>query len=687
MKRTGSVTTRVLLSCACVGALTLTLRGQSAPATQPVARGSGIETAGMDRTVRPQDDFYRYVNGTWLAKTELPPEKPSYGAFTRLADAAEKDIRDLIEAAAAQPNRQHGTVPQQVGDLYASFMNEARAEQLGVTPIRAHLDRIAAVQDMSGFARLAGELATIGIGGVANQYIEPDAKDPSQNIVTFLQAGTSLPEREYYLSSDQKYADIRARYVEYLTKILGMIGRPSAAADAVAVLALETEMARVQWSPAESRDAIKTYNKYRIASLNTEFPGFDWLAWAQVQGLDRAPDVVVQQPSFFKGAASLAASTPLETWKAWLSAQVVIAEARFLSRAFVDANFEFFSRTLNGQQAQRPRWKRGVGLVNGSMPEAVGKLYVDKHFPPAAKARMQAMIANLVEAYRQSITGLDWMTPDTKKEALAKLARFTSKIGYPDRFRSYQGLLVKSDDLLGNAERGIKFEADFQAAKLRSPVDRSLWLMPPQEVNAYYNPIQNEIVFPAAILQPPFFNFSADDAVNYGGIGAVIGHEIGHGFDDQGRHYDGDGRLRDWWTTADDTEFQKRAKMLVAQFDAFEPLPGLHVNGSLTLGENIGDLGGLSIAYKAYKLSLGGKPSPAIDGLTGEQRVFMGWTQAWREKYRDEFLRVIVTSNPHAPSMYRGSNPLTNIDAFYEAFDVKPGDRMYRAPAERVRIW
>jgi predicted metalloendopeptidase len=566
-------------------------------------------------------------------------------------------------------------------------MNEARAEQLGVAPIRKHLDRIAAVQDMSAFARLAGEIATIGIGGLANQYIEPDAKDPSQNIVTFLQAGTSLPEREYYLSSDQKYADIRAKYVEYLTKVFGMIGRPSAAADAKAVLALETDMARVQWSPAESRDAIKTYNKYKVATLNTEFPGFDWQAWAQVQGLDRAPDVVVQQPSFFKGAASLATSTPLETWKAWLSAQVVIAEARFLSRAFVDANFEFFSRTLNGQQAQRPRWKRGVGLVNGSMPEAVGKLYVDKHFPPAAKARMQAMIANLVEAYRQSITGLDWMTPDTKKEALAKLAKFTSKIGYPDRFRSYEGLLVKSDDLLGNAERAIKFEADFQAAKLRSPVDRSLWLMPPQEVNAYYNPIQNEIVFPAAILQPPFFNFEADDAVNYGGIGAVIGHEIGHGFDDQGRHYDGDGRLRDWWTAADDTEFQKRAKMLVSQFDAFEPLPGLHVNGSLTLGENIGDLGGLSIAYKAYKLSLGGKPSPTIDGLTGEQRVFMGWTQAWREKYRDEFLRVIVTSNPHAPSMYRGSNPLTNIDAFYEAFGVKPGDRLYRAPAERVRIW
>jgi predicted metalloendopeptidase len=446
-------------------------------------------------------------------------------------------------------------------------------------------------------------------------------------------------------------------------------------------------MARVQWTPADSRDALKTYNKVAVATLNTQFPGFDWAAWAKAQGFDRAPDVVIAQPSFVKGIGSLATSTPLDTWKAWLSAQVVINEGRFLSTPFVNANFDFFSKTLNGLQAQRPRWKRGVSLVNGSMPEAVGKLYVEKHFPPSAKARMQAMIANLVEAYRQSISTLDWMTPETKKEALAKLAKFNAKIGYPDKFRSYEGLVVKADDLLGNAERATKFEAEFQVAKLGKPADWSLWLMPPQEVNAYYNPVQNEIVFPAAILQPPFFNVDADDAVNYGGIGAVIGHEIGHGFDDQGRHYDGDGRLRDWWTKADDTEFQKRAKMLVDQFNAFEPLPGLHVNGQLTLGENIGDLGGLSIAFKAYTLSLNGKGSPSIDGLTGEQRVFMGWTQAWREKYRDEFLRVIVTSNPHAPSLYRGGNPPANIDAFYDAFGVRPGDKMYRTPAERVRIW
>ncbi|MEI6243414.1 MAG: M13-type metalloendopeptidase [Acidobacteriota bacterium] len=679
----------LLLSCVVVSAATFAACGQPAapPAPAPTPLGSGIEVANLDKTVRAQDDFYKHVNGVWLTKTEIPAEKPGYGAFDELADGAEKNVHDLIEAAAKDPNRPAGAVAQQVGDLFASFMNEAKAEQLGVTAIRTHLDEIAAIKTLADVARVSGGLSAINIGGPSNQFIEPDAKNPSANIVTFVQAGTSLPEREYYLSKDAKYVEIRAKYVEYLTKILGLVGRPTAAADAKAILAFETEMARVQWTPAESRDAIKTYNKVAVAKFNAEYPGFDWATWMKVQGLDKAPDAVVAQPSFMKGISALAAKTPVDTWKAWLSAQVVISEARLLSKAFVDANFEFFAKTLNGQQAQRPRWKRGVTLVNGSLGEAVGKLYVDKYFPPEAKARMETMIANLLEAYKQSITSLDWMTPETKKEALAKLAKFTTKIGYPDKFRSYAGLVIKTDDLVGNAERANRFENDFQIAKLGKPVDRGLWLMTPQEVNAYYNPVQNEIVFPAAILQPPFFNFKADDAVNYGGIGAVIGHEIGHGFDDQGRHYDGDGKLRDWWTKADATEFDKRAKMLTAQFNAFEPLPGLHVNGQLTLGENIGDLGGLSIAFKAYKIALAGKPSTTIDGFTGEQRVFMGWTQAWREKFRDEFLRVIVTSNEHAPSMYRGGNPLTNIDAFYDAFGVKAGDKMFRKPEERVRIW
>jgi putative endopeptidase len=676
---------RKLIGIACL-ALSIAACSEPAPPPPPPP-GSGIDAANMDKSVRAQDDFYKHVNGAWLAKTELPAEKSAYGAFTELADGAEKNLKDLIEESSKAANRTPDTVAQQVGDLYASFMDEARAESLGAAPIKGHLDRIAALKNTTELAQLIGDFSTLGISGPVNQYIEPDAKDPSKNIIYFIQAGTALPEREYYLSKDPKYAEIRAKYVEYLTRIFGMIGRPNAAADAKAVLALETEIARVQWTPAESRDALKTYNKHALAKLNTDFPGFDWNVWAKAQGFDKTPDVIVSQPSFFKGVGALTTRTPLDTWKAWLSAQVVISEARLLSKAFVDANFDFFAKTLSGQQAQRPRWKRGVTLVNGSLGEAVGKLYVDKHFPPEAKARMEKMIANLLEAYKQSINTLDWMTPATKTEALAKLAKFTTKIGYPDKFRSYSGLVIKADDLVGNAERANKFEHDYQTAKLGKAVDRSLWLMTPQEVNAYYNPVQNEIVFPAAILQPPFFNFKADDAVNYGGIGAVIGHEIGHGFDDQGRHYDGDGKLRDWWTAADATEFDKRAKLLVEQFNAFEPLPGLKVNGQLTLGENIGDLGGLAIAFKAYKISLGGKPSPTIDGFTGEQRVFMGWTQAWREKYRDEFLRIIVTSNPHAPSMYRGSAPLSNIDAFYEAFGVKPGDKMYRDPAKRVRIW
>jgi len=671
-------------------AATLVACGASTPtpATPPPAPPTaGFDRANFDTSVRPQDDIYQYVNGGWLQKTELPAEKSSYGSFDQLFDLTETQVRGIIEDASKAPNKTAGGVAQQVGDLYASFMDEAAVESLGWTPIKGHLDRIAAVKTMAEFAALAGELSNVGVGGVSGEYIEPDAKDPTATIVYFNQSGITLPEREYYLSNDPKYVEIRAKYVDTLTKFFTLVDRKTAAADAKAVLALETEFAKVRWTPEQSRDAIKTYNKMLLADFPKQFPGFDWTAWAKAQGYDKRPEVVVSQPSYFKGVGALAQRMPLDSWKAWLSARVITTEARLLSKAFVDANFEFFGTVLNGQQAQRPRWKRGVSLVNGSLGEAVGKLYVDKYFPPESKARMQVLVANLLEAYKQSITNLDWMTADTKKEALAKLAKFTVKIGYPDKFRSYEGLVVKPGDLVGNAERAVKFEQDFQVAKLGKPVDRSLWLMTPQEINAYYNPVQNEIVFPAAILQPPFFDPKADEAVNYGAIGSVIGHEIGHGFDDQGRHFDGDGKLRDWWTKADDTEFQKRAKMLVAQFNALEPLPGLKVKGELTLGENIGDLGGLQIAFKAYKASLGGKAAPVIDGFTGEQRFFIGSAQEWRDKYRDEFLRFIVTSNEHAPAMYRGSIPMRNTDAFYEAFSVKPGDKMFLKPEERVRIW
>ena len=432
---------------------------------------------------------------------------------------------------------------------------------------------------------------------------------------------------------------------------------------------------------------MKRYNKYTLARLAEEMPGFDWSTWAASQGFANVQDVIVGQPSFFKVYASLADTTPLATWKAWLTAHLVSEEAEFLSKPFADAQFEFFSRTLRGQQAMRPRPERAVQLVNTSLGEAVGRIYVGKYFPAEAKVRMQQMVANLLEAYRQSITTVDWMTPETRTRALDKLSRFMPQIGYPDTWRSYDGVVIKADDLAGNAMRLARFERTYRRGKLGKPVDRSEWVMTPQTVNAYYSPVLNKIVFPAAILQPPFFQFDADDAVNYGAIGAVIGHEIGHGFDDSGRRFDGTGTLHDWWLPLDDQEFRKRAQLLVEQFNQFTPLPGLHVNGQLTLGENIGDLAGLGIAYKAYKVSLAARPAPTIDGFSGDQRLFLGFAQIWRSKMRDEQMRVQVMTNPHSPGEYRANGPVSNVDAFYDAFSVKPGDKMYRAADQRVRIW
>jgi putative endopeptidase len=656
--------------------------------SQPVSPlKSGIDVAGQDPSVRPQDDFYRHVNGGWMAKAQIPADHTSIGSFVDLRDAAERNVRTLIEESAKSPDRTPGSIAQQIGDLYASFTAEAQVEQLGITPVKAELDRIAAIKTTADVAEYMGYLSTIDIGGVGLN-VNADAKNPTATALYFGQSGiTLLPDRDYYLANDPKLVETRAKYVAYLEKIFTLVGHPSAAGEAKAVLALETAIAKVQWPAAELRDAVKSYNKYTFASLPKEMPGFDWAVWATATGFEKPVDVIVAQPSFAKGFAALVSATPIATWKAWLVAQVVSARAPYLSASFATPRFEFFDGTLRGQQVVRTRQERGVTLVNMSMGEAVGSLYVKKYFPPEAKARMQRMVTNLLEAYRQSISAVDWMTPETKKAALDKLSKFMPQIGYPDVFRSYTGLVIKADDLVGNVDRLAKFESDYERAKLGKPVDRTEWGMTPQTVNAYYSPLLNKIVFPAAILQPPFFQFDADDAVNYGGIGAVIGHEIGHGFDDQGRHFDGAGALRDWWLPQDDQEFRKRASMLVAQYNAFTPLPGLHVNGQLTLGENIGDLGGLTIAYRAYKISLAGKPAPVIDGFTGDQRVFLGFGQIWRTKMRDEQMRVQVMSNPHSPGEYRANAPVSNVDAFYDAFNVKPGDKMYRPPQERVKIW
>ena len=654
---------------------------------QGVPRRSGIDVNNIDPAVRAQDDFYRHVNGKWLARTEIPADKPSYGVFVELSDKAEADLRTIVEGAAATTGAPRGSVTQQVGDLYASFLNQARAEELGASPVKAELQKIDAITTLEGVALESGALSLINAGGPIRAWIDSDAKDPSTPITYLGQGGTALPDRDYYLKDDPKFAEIRAKYVTFLQLLFTLAGRPNAEGDAKTVLDFETALARVQWTAVENRDAVKTYNKLAFADLSTEMPGFDWAAWARPQGLDRIASVVVSQPSFFKSFAAMAPSTPLATWRAWLAAQYLTECAPYLSTPFVDASFEFFGHTISGQPALRERWKRGISVVNSSVGMAVGKLYVEKTFPPDAKARMATMVANLLEAYRQSITSLDWMTPETRKQALEKLAKFTTKIGYPEKWRDYTGLVIARDDLLGNVLRAHKFESDRQVAKLGKPVDRTEWIMTPQTVNAYYNPGMNEIVFPAAILQPPVFDFDADDAVNYGAIGAVIGHEIGHGFDDQGRHYDGTGALREWWTDADAAEFTKRAQKLVAQYNAASPLPDLHVNGELTLGENIGDLGGVSIAYKAYQISLAGKTAPVIDGLSGDQRFFSGWAQFWRSKYREADIRRRILVDPHSPPEFRVNIPLSNVNGFYDAFAVRPGDRMYRPPADRVQIW
>jgi len=647
---------------------------------------SGLDPRSFDTSVRPQDDLFRHVNGGWLAKTEIPAERAVYGTFVELSDRVEANLYALIEELSGDRNKQPGSTAQQVGDLFAAFVDEPRLDALGAAPLEPRLREIDALQTTRALAELVGRWSMIGLPGPVGGFIEADAGDPNRVVLYLVQGGTALPDRDYYLEDNPKFAEVRQQYVAYLTTIFTLARRPQPDADARAVLALETELARAQWTQVESRDAVKTYNKMPLASLDTDMPGFDWAVWARAQHLD-TDDVVVAQPSFFRAFAAMVPATPLTTWKAWLAAQLITLHAPLVAEPFDEASFEFFGRALSGQQVRRPRWKRGVQLVNGSMGEALGQLYVERHFPAAAKASMERMIGHLVEAYRLSIGELEWMTPATRTQALAKLAKFNPKIGYPPKWRDYSALRVETADLVGSVERANAVEHVYQVGKLGRPVDRDEWLMTPQTINAYYNPVKNEIVFPAAILQPPFFDVGADDAVNYGAIGAVIGHEIGHGFDDQGRRFDGDGKLRDWWTPEDEAEFQKRARILVDQFAAYSPVPGMHVNGELTLGENIGDLGGLSIAHRAWKLSLAGRPSPVIDGLTGDQRFFMGWVQAWRLKAREEYLRQQLLADPHAPAEFRANGPLVNIPAFYEAFGVKAGDKLYKAPGERVKIW
>ena len=661
-------------------------KSQEPAAPAPKALSSGIETANLDKTVRPQDDFFRFVNGTWLKNTEIPADKATYGGFTKLRDDSEARLKSIIEESAAKPNKAAGSDEQKVGDLYAAFMNEAKANELGLKPLEAEIARINAVKRKDEFPALMARLSRISATTPFGGYVNQDAKDPSQYIVYLVQSGLGLPDREYYLSDDAKMKDFRAGYVKHVEKMLALSGDKAAAANAQVIMAIETALARTQWTRVDSRDDDKTYNKFTLDKINALTPGFDFASYLKASGVTNGA-VIASQPSAFTGFGAALKAQPLEAWKAYFRWHLIDSYAAYLSKPYVDENFEFNGKMLRGVQEIRPRWKRAVEACENALGESLGKIYVAKYFPPEAKARMEAMVRNLETAYSQSIQSLDWMSEETRKQALAKLAKFTPKIGYPDKWRDYTGLTIAADDLVGNLMRSSEFEYNFEIGKLGKPIDRAEWHMTPQTVNAYYNPNLNEIVFPAAILQPPFFNMSADDAVNYGGIGAVIGHEIGHGFDDQGAKFDGDGNLKSWWTPEDKGKFEERTKALIAQYDTYEPLPGQHVNGALTIGENIGDLGGASIAYKAYQLSLNGQPAPVLDGYTGDQRFFIGFGQIWRVKMRDQAMLERLKTDPHSPGEFRCNGTIVNVPQFYTAFDIKQGDKMFAAPEKRVKIW
>ena len=660
--------------------------GQVAAAT-PALR-SGIDLQWQDTSVRPQDDFFKFMSGKWLATAEIPADRARYGSFDQLRELSEKRSRDIIDALVADKHLKAGSNQQKIAALYNSFMDEARAEKLDIQPLKSTFARIDKISKPTDFPALIAHLSQIGVSLPINSGVGQDARDSRTYAVYVSQGGLSLPDRDYYLKDDAKFKGFRDAYVKHVEKMLSMSGEKHADKAAADILALETQIATIQWTKVENRNPINTYNKVDMSKLGDVTPGFDWNAYFEGTGVGHKVNyVIVRQPSFMTGMAKLFKDTPVDTWKTYYKWKVLDAYAPFLSKRFVDEDFSFSSVTLRGIPENQPRWKRGVGRVEESLSEALGEIYVAKYFPPEDKARMQKLVSNLIEAYKQSIETLTWMSPETKKEALVKLSKFTPKIAYPDQWRDYSALQIKADDLVGNVIRSHTFEHQRDIARLGKPVDRKEWGMSPQTVNAYYNSRQNEIVFPAAILQPPFFNPAADDAVNYGGIGAVIGHEISHGFDDSGSQSDGDGNLRNWWTKEDKENFGKLTGALVAQYNGYSPLPGYHVNGALTLGENIADNSGLSIAYKAYQISLGGKPAPVIDGYTGDQRLFMGWAQVWRGKARDAETIRLLSIDPHSPAEVRGNAPLTNLPAFYEAFGVKEGDKMYVAPEKRTTIW
>jgi putative endopeptidase len=659
-----------------------------AVAVAPAARQltSGLMLNNFDRSVRPQDDLYRFVNGTWLKNTEIPADKSNYGAFTLLSDEAEKNLRVIVEEAAAA-KAAAGTDQQLIGDYYSSFMDEARVEQLGIKPLQPELDRIAAIQDRRQLLDYLARAQLLVIDNPIGAQVFADAKNPDLNTLWVTQSGLGLPERDYYFSDDKRFVEIRAAYEKHIDNVFRLAGREDSTAVARQLMEFETRIANASWPAVKMRSLETLYNPMSVADAEEATPGIDWSAWLEQMTLPGSGQIVLGQKDYFQEVGKALGEVPLATWKDYLTLRAIDAYSPYLSKAFVDENFDFYQRTLSGTPQIKPRWKRALAEIENSAGDLLGKEYVKRHFPPEAKQRMDVLVGNLLKAFDASIDELAWMGPETRKEAHDKVRNFTVKIGYPTKWKSYDGLVTHKDDLLGNVLRAREVNVQRELKKVGQPVDKTEWGMTPQTVNAYYNPLANEIVFPAAILQPPFFDMNADDAVNYGGIGAVIGHEISHGFDDEGRKFDGRGVLRDWWTDKDNELFMARAGSLVKQYNAFSPIPGMNVNGELTLGENIGDLSGLAVAHKAYQLALAGKPAPVLDGYTGDQRFFIGWGQVWARKYREDELRKRLLTDPHSPSEYRCNGIVRNMPAFSKAFGVKEGDQLYLPPDQTVRIW
>lgn len=646
---------------------------------------SGVVKENMDTSVDPGKNFMAYVNGNWIKSNEIPADKSSYGAFNVLRDNAEDEVKAIIEEAASG-NFKKSSDEQKLGDLYASYMDMEKRNQIGTVPLKQELDKIDAIKDYNALNTYFAYANKIGINVPLTLYVSQDFKNPEIYTVYLRQSGLGLPDKEYYLKTDKRSEEIKAEYIEHIGKMFDLAGLGNGKTAATTVMNLETKLAEKQMDKEKTRDLVNIYNMLDATALREVMPDYNWDGYLKEAGVENEKKIGVLMLDYTKALNDIITSTDLDTWKTYLKWSLIHAKASDLNAVLEQQNFEFYSKELEGTEEQRPMWRRAVSTVNGNLGEVVGKIYVKKYFPPAAKQRMEALVANLLKAYESSIKELDWMSADTKKEALDKLNKFTPKIGYPDKWKTYD-VEIRSDDLYGNLERTHLLEYHRNITKLGQPIDKDEWGMTPQTVNAYYSATKNEIVFPAAILQPPFFDLEAEDAINYGAIGAVIGHEIGHGFDDTGSTFDGDGAMRNWWTEADTEKFKKLTKALIDQYNEFKVLPDVNVNGEFTLGENIGDLGGLSIALKAYHMSLNGEKGPEMDGFTANQRIFIGWAQVWNGKSRDEALRVQVSSDPHSPREFRINGVVRNIPEFYEAFDVQKNDNLYLPPEERVKIW